>query len=483
MQQTTIEGVRTLWADMPGPFRAALVVGIGARDETFPTSGLAHLLEHVVMSRIGRRPIDNNAEATTDATVFSAIGERSDVLQFLHDVCLQLARPDTARMAHEAKVIAIESGMYDSPGATIALQARFGWRGPGLAAGPEPALDQVTPEQLLDLVSRLVTRDNCVLAMTGPPGDDIRLPLPDAPARRAPEPTLLPRSTPAMIQAPEGAPVTLSYLTRSPAVGLATILRERLMDRLRHDLGISYDISDDTLPLQAGWLTAIAADFAPDAEPDVARVMREEVLGLANRPPDAGERAHAARMAELQLNDPTQLTGYLGFSAVRLLAGLPVLTPEEMLARELAELEPARLREAAAHAVATMLVHVPMEELPEVVGLAVTTELYDGPTFGDRRHRRRTVRPVPRSLEVSVGEDGISMHLRGEHIGAPWSDVVGVAHHEDQRMVVFADGNTVWLRARDFRDGQRLIETVDRATAGRRFHDPGIDPMAEEPQG
>ena len=65
LNSTTVNGIPALWTEGPPPYTAALVVRAGAQDETVRTSGVGHLVEHLVMTgqplyhprrqRLGRR--------------------------------------------------------------------------------------------------------------------------------------------------------------------------------------------------------------------------------------------------------------------------------------------------------------------------------------------------------------------------------------------------------------------------------------------
>ena len=51
---TEVDGVRTIWAEVPGPLRAGLVLRMGAADETLARRGAGHLLEHLALFGIER---------------------------------------------------------------------------------------------------------------------------------------------------------------------------------------------------------------------------------------------------------------------------------------------------------------------------------------------------------------------------------------------------------------------------------------------
>ena len=45
----TVDGLSTYWVANGGPFRAVLVFRVGQADETLPTRGICHLVEHLAI--------------------------------------------------------------------------------------------------------------------------------------------------------------------------------------------------------------------------------------------------------------------------------------------------------------------------------------------------------------------------------------------------------------------------------------------------
>lgn len=66
-ERTERAGIPTYWADVPGPFTAALAFRTGIADEVLASHGITHLLEHVVLSAVGRRehPWNGSVDGTT----------------------------------------------------------------------------------------------------------------------------------------------------------------------------------------------------------------------------------------------------------------------------------------------------------------------------------------------------------------------------------------------------------------------------------
>ncbi|WP_026181298.1 insulinase family protein [Demetria terragena] len=482
MQQTLADGVVTLWEDAPGPFSAGLVVGMGASDETFTTSGITHLIEHLVMAQIGRRPINYNANVDIHHSSFVASGDRADVLQFIEDVALHLHAPDTSRIAHEAKVIGIESGTYGPPALAEALRARCGYRGAGLTSAPEPDLGGVSAQAVTELTGRLVRKDGCVLVLTGEPADDVRVPVPDGRPNRADDAPFLSSTTPGAVRGYSEDEVTISFLTPESSEALGMLVTERAFDTLRMRDALSYQIEDHTMALHGHGLTAIGADFAEERAPEVARALRREVQRLVTEPPTEAEVDHVRSQLRHRLEDSTAAFDVMVEEAGRLTRDLPARHHSTRIEAEMAQVQGEEWNRAIAMAQDTMLVHLPLE-----VWEADDAEQFDDLPFDGRRIQsadefptdgeiflRRRSRLLPRRLAVALTGDTIAMRHGGEMRRAAWSEVVGVAHEGDTRMVVFADGFSFGLRGRDFRRGDKMLAQLDACTADVRFADTDL---------
>lgn len=64
-QRIEIDGVSVLTAPGPDRVTAALVFGVGHRDETFATAEVTHLVEHLVMGALPKSHLECNAAPTS----------------------------------------------------------------------------------------------------------------------------------------------------------------------------------------------------------------------------------------------------------------------------------------------------------------------------------------------------------------------------------------------------------------------------------
>ena len=61
-----------MWAETPPPARAALMFRVGVIDETLPTSGITHLIEHLALHELIPKP-QGRTFVATDADVARAM--------------------------------------------------------------------------------------------------------------------------------------------------------------------------------------------------------------------------------------------------------------------------------------------------------------------------------------------------------------------------------------------------------------------------
>jgi hypothetical protein len=101
VQRIEIAGVPVFTAPGPDRVTAALMFGVGLRDETYATLGVTHLIEHLVMGALPKSHLDCNATVDVESTMFYATGKPEAVATFLTRVCEALSDLPTDRMALE----------------------------------------------------------------------------------------------------------------------------------------------------------------------------------------------------------------------------------------------------------------------------------------------------------------------------------------------------------------------------------------------
>lgn len=471
MQRTAIDGVTTFWEQGPEPFTGSLVFGVGARHETFRTAQVTHLVEHLVMSTMPKSHLDHNARVEIDSTTFHATGPREAVVDFLGRVCRALADLPLHHMEREAGVLHAEEGTSEHPALCWALDRRFGRSGPGLLSSSGPGPQRITEDHVRDFVTRHFVVGNAVLVMTGEPPEGLRLPLPAGP--RPPEypgkATALP--LPALVRDEIPHPTLSFTLPREEWSGsLVRILAERVLDEVRHQRGIAYEVDLATARLDADrTIHALFTDGHEDQAATIATTIWSSLTDLAERGPSQEELDHDRAGFAAYIDDPRASVAWLEGLAYRQLHGDPLWLREESRER-FAAVTVADVQRWARTALDTALLGVP-EGVPDhladdLQGLSDLTDWErpsDPPVEGDR-FGRRLMALCPRDLSVIVGDTGISQTALGHTLSAPWNEVVGVAAAPGLRLVLVEGGQQFLLWQRHLKDADRLFAVVDERT-------------------
>ncbi|MER5504737.1 insulinase family protein [Streptomyces sp. NPDC002766] len=266
---TTVHGIPALFAPRPGPLTAGLLFRVGRADETLPTTGVTHLVEHLALHRLGLSDLHYNG-ATADAyTLFHVTGDEEEVVTYLNGVCAALRDLPLERLETEKEILRTEAGSRGNGPLSQMPLWRYGAQGHGLASYDELGTCSLTADQVRHWAETRFTRDNAVLWLTGdqvPEGLDLTLPA----GRRIPAPaatSALP-VTPAYIGGDDGHIAFTSVVRRSTAAAVfAEILGRALFQDLRQKGGYSYSAEADYTPRDADFATLTAyADALPQKQ-------------------------------------------------------------------------------------------------------------------------------------------------------------------------------------------------------------------------
>ena len=493
---TTAGGVRAVWAHVPGDAYGFLVLGVGQRDLTPATAGLHHLVEHLVMRRVGRVPTEHNASSSPDSMVFHASGTREDVLAFLRAVATAIAGLDSVteeEIAAERSTILAEIGPSGVYASADAMAHRWGPAGLGLVDLGHVALPFLTPADVRAFSAQWLTRGTAVLATTFEPPADLRLDLPAGePPARAPHPAPLPGPSPAFgVSTSDG--VSLSFLVETPHALrelVASVLEETALRALRLDRGLVYDAS--LLAYQVDATTAtwlLLLDPQDGAVDEVLLLARRLVADLAQDGPDPDVLAHARAAVRARAASVDGRIGDLLTSAELLARGGTYATvPELLAASETATAEDVRAAVAAFLPSLVLLApgrvgfQEPTEEALLAAGLAgrrplavyadMTPEqirqdlLTDGRPEAGRGsvlrpamsvHKGRFLSPW-RGSEIWIGRNQIAITELGARIRA--EDVVLLGEDDDGDVeIVTRQGGVVSLAPDGFRGARRPWDT------------------------
>jgi zinc protease len=240
---TEVDGVRVWYTDVGGPCMGGLIFRTGRADETLPTAGINHLVEHLALFSLWDHGFDMNGSAAILTTSFFVSGTQRQTESFLSEVCRSLRSLPMDRLDDERQVVETEAR---SLGASFAgsASARFGPRGFGIVDWFDFGVHHLTPEAIQTWAAERFTRGQAAAWMTRPPSPELRLDL--APGDPLPFPT--PEPIPG-IPVPShihgwGHHMGCSFMAkRSMPLLIATaILRERAMRAMRREKAITYSV-------------------------------------------------------------------------------------------------------------------------------------------------------------------------------------------------------------------------------------------------
>lgn len=461
VHRDVVDGVPTFWVESGRPtVAAALVFRCGIADETLPTTGWTHLVEHLALHDRERGTLSVNGSTSLLRTSFEAHGPADDVVTFLEELTRWLAAPDLSRVAEESRVLQAEVEYRGTGDAAVALLQRYGARGPGLCGYTEPGLGRASAERLAAHVARRFAADNAVLVLDGPPPPTLRLHLPagtrlpveEPPSSTDPRPAAYPTT---------GRLVLSGELDRSYA---ATVLPGVLQHRLRSDLRdtaggayapwASYEaVGPDRAVVLAG------SDVSQAFLGTVVRQAQATLRSLVENGPHEGVVEDVLAQIVQHRTDPYQAVGFAYSEALATLESRPVEEPEEVLAG-LSAVTRDEVAELLDGFGSSLLLGVPGEARWEDEFERLSMPTRPTPLSG-RRHRSREF-PADRG-QVIVGSEGVAVGS-----GEVWqqiraSDVAAVmAFPDGGRHVVAHDGWGVMVEPTLWRAGNDAADAVDR---------------------
>lgn len=474
VNRTVRDGVAVLWQDAPGPFSAAVVVGMGARDETLRRRQICHLIEHLAMEEHPRLPFAVDATVTLDATIFTASGPREGVLAFVEQTCRILSDLPLDRLHTESVILGIEDAEVVDPIVGLALAQHLGSRGAGLAGIGDLGSGLLDAPQVREWLARFVTRDNCIVVMTGEPPAELALDLPAGPrperdntrpdrAFQPARPCVRLDCSPVPFLSWVNTWDTAEDLPSYVGVLLAGVLRERAHRTLRREEAIAYAIDQTTIGIGPGSEMSVVylGTEEDDAHARAASFLWQQLGDIADNGPQPDELNVVIGQLRHDLLEETDVRSRLVTTAIDLLSG----RSEEDLSRSVAleRLTDADLvRGAAVEARQTAIVGLPDAQDPNL-GLRVVdedAELVERVPYGDESFGRRRLMPWA-ARETRVGVSGISVRDRDGWDGAAWSRVVAVGLEDGARTVFLDNGHVIPVLLNGSQDRQRLAARID----------------------
>jgi hypothetical protein len=246
-------GLPLFWVEGPPPLTAALAFRVGFWDESLLNRGITHLVEHLALHPLRDREHTFNGLVGGTAMTFWASGSDQEVVDFFAELAERLQSLPVDRLETEAGVLSAEADGRTCQSTDQLLSILFGPNGPGVTAYPERGFDLVGPVEAQTWADRHCCLGNAVLMLTGPPPADLRVDLPAGEYQHyeLPDKELGYRPSRLELVSMQDGGICLGTLTErtTPAHMAWEVLGQRLTDRLRHELGLVYEVGSFYLPL------------------------------------------------------------------------------------------------------------------------------------------------------------------------------------------------------------------------------------------
>ena len=466
IQRELVDGVTVLRVgSSSGWHSASLVFRVGRFDETLPTSGITHLVEHLSFSGPDWPAYQFNAAVSGRFTTFFMESSASaDVADFVATVCRGLAEDLSGRLEQEKRVLLTEAASRGGAGALgYCMIERYGAAGPGLLGYEEFGLRKLTWEQIATWRSHWFIAENAVLCIHGEIPANLRI---DLPRGQIPKMAAL---LPIAVQLPAftatGRPggVGMSLVGgQSPAIPVALdILERRLISELRHNRGLSYSVEGGTEHLDAhlkhAWLVA---DVLPEQTDMAADVMLGTFENLADSGCTPEELAGSNRRAHDAYQSPAAPLHVMHRQAEQILFQQPPRDPSDSL-REIGEVTCGDVASAARGLHDQMIVATPhlipavqdrMPPLPIWSAMAVE----DGVSYRMRGS----------AATLTIGDEGVMLTAEPGKFAAVHSNQVAVlVKWSDAKLTLIGtDGFNVLLDPDDWDGAGDALRMVENRT-------------------
>lgn len=449
------DGVPVFWASRPEPSFVSVLFRVGLADETLATAGITHLVEHLGLFAVGRRPYYTNGFVTPGQTAFYASGTQGELQDFVSSVGAALTELPLHRLDVEKRLLRTEAA-----GASIGVYARllghrYGASGFGLGAFREIGLDWLGEDEVAAWARERFTAGNVAVWMTSPDPPALSLGLPAGDRLPPPPTTPLPRLRLPLFVA-EGSGGVAVGLVGDRTIDLTTglsVAGERAHEALRLEHGLSYGVHGDYEPLDAERAHAgIGADCPEGRAEPVLEVLLRILGDLAERGPTAAELEEELAAFDRGSADPDTVRGPLDRAAGDELVGRPWTDPDQLRA-ELAAATSESIAATLARALESRIV-IADEGTPLPAGHHPQGWVHD-PLEG-REYRAKGL--LPGRDRLVVGDEGLSIPGDDtDRVTVRFDDCVLVSCTHDRSYLVLAR-DEAWIEVKpdDLEEGEAL---------------------------
>jgi hypothetical protein len=473
LRRDVVDGVPVFWTPDAPRRVGAICFRAGQSDETPTTTGVSHVVEHLALFGLGRRVYATNGTVDHIRTSFFAQGTGDEAAAFLADVTGQLASLPLDRLEAELRVLQTEAARRPIALFAQHLSLRYGMRGFGLTAVPELGLHTLTGETVSEWAAGRFTRGNAVACVSGPLPAGLRFALPDgprhAPIRREPLPGVPARS---WLSNPQAPGIAIGFEVERSTAGLTAVrvLTHRLEQRLRRDLGQSYEVSLAYVPIDGA--AALASIFASCLPTDALKVRTEllqvvEAFAAEGPTRDELEWEVAAYARFAQEDDSIFLE--LQSAAHDELVGHPVSTTAQLLDEQRA-LQPAAVMEAFARTAARATLIDGGHHAPLAGGWSAHP-ISSASALEGRRLDPVSHRFWHRRLEqLVVGSDGVSWMncIDGTILTVRYEHCAALVVEGPQLTLMAEDGTRILVHREFWKGGEHAARDIEASVPASR---------------
>jgi hypothetical protein len=465
LRTAEVDGVPVFWVPGERRMRASLWFRVGMADESLPTRGWLHLLEHLALHDRDSIRVPVNGHVGMLHTSFDVEGEPDEVAGFLEQVCRWLSAPDFADLEHERRVLRAESAGRGHGAVATHLLWRYGAQGPGLAGYDEFGLHTADAARLQSLAAQAYSRGNAVLALTGPPPAGLRLPLNEGSRWPVRDAVPCAQPLPGGFGGRDGTVALSGVLPRSTAAGaLARALQRGLEGGFRHGSGVGYSgwSSYEVVDAEHAMLTA-GMDLLPEALPHAVSETTTVLRRLRDRGLDPAElRDDLEQQLRRLKTEPAET--WLPFMAARdvLLGGPP--TDRDRLAAEVDAVTVADVQRAAQGMWNSLLVSV------DAAGVGdPQLSWHTGPppsrSVPTGQHFKPVGSPVTKGSLV-VGRSSAHLEIPTLEMSASYDELAAVlAYPDGGRMLIRRDGYQLPIEPTLWNGAQQAPAIVDASAS------------------
>ena len=475
-------GVPFFAVDAADPVYAGVSFRVGRADETAASTGITHLIEHLVMPSHSYPDVECNGTVENLFTTMWASGSLSNVARFLDEVAGRVNALPLERLDVERRILTAEQETRSAGSIQQAIALRFGPVAHGLTGYAEYGVQRVTEDEIAAWTAERFTAGNAVIWATAP-ALELDASLPPGSRVPVPEPRPIEYVEYPCVYTSEAGGVLLSMLiSRSYAFGVGrAVLERRLRDRLRYELGLSYDVSIDSMSLTGelslAWVSADVSDANLDRWCEEALRVLDE---LADDGPTAAElESERVRGRQDDLDtSPLRWAAWLTWTAEQHLLDKPYESRDES-SRAYEEVTSGQVAEALQEARSSLLLVGP-EGTPVPPGFA-EYPIYSTHRVSGRRHRpssrRDRLRRDLRDVELISSPEGVTSARMGSVVTARYEATVLCIREPGTRTLLTDDGFFLPIVADDWTHGDELLEEMDRAISPELMfsESPGLD--------